>query len=249
MKRILTFTLMAFSIAATAWGGYDAIQVENGGWITGKISYAGGPPVAKKIEPTTDKAACGKHGPIFSEELTVSPDSGLQNAVVSIANITAGRSVFSMAPPVLEQNGCTFRPHVLVVPVGKPLTVRNSDGLLHNIHTHSLKNPPVNIAQAAAVPEITLGPYTVPELVKVGCDIHGWMSAWFWVTNNPYAVVTGANGSYKIADLPPGKYVVEVWHETLGKISSEVTVAAGKETRLNLTFPAARPQVQAKKSD
>ena len=243
MKRIsMVFkavVLLSFCVFSTAlWAGYDAIPVSDGGWITGKISYGGAPPAIKKIPATTDKQVCGKHGAIPSEELVVAPDSGIQFAVVYLADIKAGKSLYNVPAPTLDQNGCRFQPHVLVAPVGKPMNVRNSDGILHNIHTTSLKNPPINIAQPGSVPEMTLGQFAIPELIKVNCDAHGWMSSWIWATNHPYAVVTNANGTFKIADIPGGKYRLEVWHEKLGKLSSEVTVAEGKETKLNLVFPA-----------
>jgi len=243
MKRVSMVSqavgLLWFFLVTTAlWAGYDAIPVSDGGWITGKISYGGATPAIKKIPATTDKQVCGKHGAIPSEELVVSPDSGIQFAVVYLTDIKAGRSLFNMPTPVLDQSGCRFQPHVSVVPIGKPMKVRNSDGILHNIHTASLKNPPINIAQPGSVPEMTLGQFAIPELVKVNCDAHGWMNAWLWVTNHPYAVVTSPNGTFKIADIPAGKYRLEVWHEKLGKTSSEVTVSEGKETKLNLVFQA-----------
>jgi hypothetical protein len=247
IKRIFTLTIVVVSAALKAWGGYTVAPVESGGWITGKINYSGIPPAAKKVSPTSDKAVCGRHGPILSEELMVSPDSGLQNAVVYITNITSGKPLSVMAVPILEQDGCTFHPHVLVVPVGKSLTIRNNDSILHNIHTHSLKNRAINIGQAAVVPEISIGPYRVTEVVKVTCDVHAWMSAWLWVTDHPYAVVTGPGGRYKITEVPPGEYLVETWSETLGKVSGEVTVVPGKEAHLDLIFPAAQPTVQMKK--
>src|SRR6185503_12171498 len=47
---------------------------------------------------------------------------------------------------------CEYTPHVVIVPAGKDLSILNSDGVLHNIHTSSLRpeaaaNPPVNRAQ------------------------------------------------------------------------------------------------------
>lgn len=236
-RRVLIFAGAMLAAALPVRAGYDSVPVDDGGFIDGRIIYAG-KQAAKNVTINIDKAICAKHGPIPEEDLVVAKDSGLQYAVVYLADITSGRSLFSMAPPVLEQSGCRFQPHVLVVPVGKPLTVRNSDGLLHNIHTHSVKNRQFNLAQPGSVPQMTLGQFTAPELVDVTCDAHGWMSAKLWVTNNPYAVVTAQNGAYKIPDIPPGKYRLEVWHETLGKVTREVTVNSGKETRLDLVFPA-----------
>ena len=223
---------------------YDQVTVENGGAVVGKVKYPGRPSVPKKITPTADKVVCGRHGPIVSDELVVSPDSGLSNAVIHVVDVTAGKPLISMPTRSLDQNGCTFQPHILVFPVGKQLKVRNSDGILHNIHTYSVKNPPINNAQPGSMPEVLLGPFTISEVIKVTCDVHRWMSGWIWVASHPYVTVSGPGGAYKILDLRPGKYRVEAWHETLGKISSEVTIAAGKESRLDFVFPARPAKAQ-----
>jgi hypothetical protein len=223
---------------------YDQVPVVNGGAVVGRVRYAGRPPAPKKITPTVNKVVCGRHGPIVSGELVVSPDSGLQHAVIYVVDVTVGKPLISMPTRSLDQNGCTFQPHVLVIPVGRPLKVLNSDGILHNIHTYSAKNPPINSAQPGSMPEVSLGPFTIPEVIKVRCDVHGWMSCWVWVASQPYVTVSGPGGAYKIPDLLPGKYRVEAWHETLGNISSAVTIAAGKESRLDFIFPARPAKAQ-----
>jgi plastocyanin len=159
-------------------------------------------------------------------------------------DVTAGKPLMSMPARSLDQNGCTFQPHVLVIPVGKPLKVQNSDGILHNIHTYSVKNPPINSAHPGSMPEVSLGPFTTPEVIKVMCDVHSWMSCWVWVASHPYVTVSSPGGAYRIPDLRPGKYRVEAWHETLGTISSEVTIAAGRESRLDFAFPARPAKAQ-----
>jgi len=52
------------------------------------------------------------------------------------------------------------------------------------------------------------------------------------VMPNPFFGVTDASGNAKIENVPPGKYAVEVWHETLGKQSKEVEVKAGQTTKV-----------------
>jgi hypothetical protein len=49
---------------------------------------------------------------------------------------------------------------------------------------------------------------------------------------NPYFGVTDTNGVTKIENVPPGKYKVEVWHETLGKQSKDVEVKAGQTAKV-----------------
>ena len=100
----------------------------------------------------------------------------------------------------------------------------------------------MNFAHPPSVPEVPLAKFAAPESVKITCDVHAWMSAWIWVSPHPYIAVTGADGSYKIAGVPPGQYRLEVWHESLGKTARDVTVTAGKETRINMSLPVGPPK-------
>ena len=137
---------------------------------------------------------------------------------------------------VLDQRKCAYVPHVVVVPVGSALTVLNSDGILHNIHTTPFDNAPLNKAQPATQKELMSDPFTVPEFIPVGCDVHKWMNATIAVVDNPYAVVTGADGSFTLTDVPAGTYKVEVWHDKLGMQTLTVTVEAGKTAAANAEF-------------
>mgnify|MGYP001608230895 CR=1 FL=1 len=240
-KMKLKLFLGAVSVLLVVYPGeakYESYSVEGGGSISGKVTFAGKIAKQKKIIPTSDKTVCGAHQAIYSEELVLDSSKGVKNVVVLITNITRGLSTRSLPQAVLDQKGCVFRPHVLVVPIGQAVTVRNSDGIIHNLHTQSIKNPPVNLAQPGSAKEISLNPFKIPELVKVNCDIHGWMSAWLWVTEHPYAAVTKEDGSFQISDIPPGKYKLEFWQETLGKLSQEVEVKGDQETKINLVYPA-----------
>jgi hypothetical protein len=80
-------------------------------------------------------------------------------------------------------------------------------------------------------------PLRKPGLVKVGCDVHAWMTAWIWVAEGP-AAVSGADGSYRLTGIPPGSYTVKVWHERLGEQTAQVAVPATGEAKLDFTFAA-----------
>ncbi len=207
-----------------------ATAASPGGTISGRVVFVGDPPQAKKIKVTKDNEKCGAE--ITAEDLVVSADKGIQNAVVSVVGLI-GTPPKSDKTPTLDQKGCVFHPHVLVVPVGAPVDILNDDGVLHNFHTYSNKNTVVNKAQPGFKKKMT-ETFAQPEVIKINCDAHSWMSAWVVVTDHPYIDATDSAGAFKITDVPPGTHTIEVWHETLGKVTKTVTVKAGEETKINI---------------
>jgi hypothetical protein len=53
------------------------------------------------------------------------------------------------------------------------------------------------------------------------------------VTENPSAV-TSDGGVFKISDVPAGSHKLEIWHETLGKITKDITVKPGEDTKVTI---------------
>jgi hypothetical protein len=59
----------------------------------------------------------------------------------------------------------------------------------------------------------------------------------YWISEeHPYFAVTDANGMFKISDIPPGDYEVELWHEKLGKKTEKVSIKPKEETRVDWTL-------------
>ena len=235
MRRLIV--LMSIG-AAVVFGAYvfsndrinSAAFAASGGIISGRVVFVGDPLAAKKIKVTKDNDKCGAE--VTAEDLVVSPDKGIQNAVVSVSGLK-GTPVKTDTSPTLDQKGCTFRPHILIVPVGTGVDILNSDGVLHNFHTYSNKNPVLNKAQPGFKKKMS-ETFAQPEVIKINCDAHPWMSGWIVVTDHPYIDATDNTGAFKIVDVPPGTHTVEVWHETLGKVTKTVTVKAGEETKLTI---------------
>ena len=54
---------------------------------------------------------------------------------------------------------------------------------------------------------------------KVGCNIHSWMGGYVLIRKDPYAAVSGADGTFEIKDLPIGKELeFQLWHEAAGNL-------------------------------
>jgi plastocyanin len=227
----LVLGLFATALWAGAASAYDAGAVANGGSISGTVKYKGTPPARAKLDVNKDTEVCGAGGEKLAKDLVVAPDGAIQYAVVTIPGITKGKP-FADAKSVLDQKGCEYAPHIVLVQAGGDLDIQNSDGILHNIHTYSEKNPPLNRAQPKFKKTMT-ETFKEPEKVRLACDVHGWMQGWLIVENNPYVAITDDKGAFKLTDVPPGDYDVTVWQEKLGESTQKVSVKPGADTAVN----------------
>jgi plastocyanin len=227
LSTISIAALMALPGAAL---GYEAGSVANGGSIAGSVKYKGTPPARETLEVNKDKEVCALT-PKLSRDLVVGADGGIQYAVVSIVDIQKGKP-FPENGAVLDQKGCEYMPHVVQLKAGGELEIKNSDGILHNIHTYSKDNPPVNRAQPKFKKTIK-ETFDKPEMVKLTCDVHGWMTGWLAVEEHPYVAVTDEKGAFSLTDVPAGDYELRVWQEKLGETMQKVTVQPGAETTVS----------------
>ncbi|PYN97755.1 MAG: hypothetical protein DMD89_15600 [Candidatus Rokuibacteriota bacterium] len=226
MRKVLgAVTALVFALGVATFIGLPGATAQGGGGtIEADVKYNGAPQVEKlKVNKDTEK--CGTEAVI--EKVVVGGNKGLANAVVSVPGAKgAGKATKA----TIDQHGCKFVPHVIAMNPGD-LELKNSDDILHNIHTYSTANPSINKAQPK-FKKVMTEKLEKPEYVKLTCDVHSWMLGWVAVTPGP-AAVTDANGVAKIENVPPGKQTVEVWHETLGKQTKDVEVKAGQTTKVS----------------
>jgi len=229
-----TLAVVATVGLASRAGAYEAVAVTDGGTLSGTVTYEGTAPPPQKIDVTKDPEVCGKDK--TAPNLIVGQGGGIANVVV-VVNATKGKKLEVPAQnPTFDQKTCEFHPHVLAFPAGSTIDVTNSDGILHNIHTTSTVNPSQNQAQPKFKQKIQLKVDKPEWPINVKCDVHGWMSAYWVSEEHPYVAVTDANGAFKIADLPPGDYQVELWQEKLGKKTMPASIKAKEETKVAWTM-------------
>jgi plastocyanin len=231
MKKFGSIVLFVALAALPAAGraAYQAGDVKDGGSISGTVKFKGTAPAPKKLDVNKDKEVCGKT-PKTEQSLVVN-NGNLVNAVITITDIQKGKKIETKKVP-LDQNGCEYKPHVLAFPAGSTLEILNPDGILHNVHSYSKVNSPFNQAQPKFKKTLDVK-IEKPEVIEIKCDVHGWMHGWLVATENPYFAVTDNSGNFKLTDVPPGNYTVEVWHEKLGKNTQKVTVKAKEEAKVN----------------
>jgi hypothetical protein len=212
--------------------------------VTGKVTLVGPPPNMGTIDMSGQKQCAALHPDPVAEETVIVGDKGeLKNVVVSLVKTTDedDKAVPTQPPPpadpvVLDQKGCMFVPHVLALQAGQPLVIKNSDPFLHNVHSQSTVNETFNMAMPTANDGEKADPQPkAPEIFKVKCDVHPWMTGWVAVFDHPYFAVTGDDGTFDVKGLPDGRYTLRAWHERYGTREQTVTVTDGKGT-VNFTF-------------
>jgi hypothetical protein len=182
-----------------------------------------------------DTDVCGQSEQ-YDKRLVICEDNGIQNAVIYLTGVKGGKPLSSLGNEfILDQQGCRYEPHVLIVPVNTPLQILNSDNILHNFHTFCEKNRPCNISQPKFRKKMEID-FEHPEFVQARCDIHGWMSCWIVVVDHPYYAITDADGNFYLSDVPPGTYTLNCWQEKLGEQTIQVTVAQGSIMSSSFTF-------------
>jgi plastocyanin len=234
MKKFLVVGItccFVLGIWFSAARAYEAGAVSGGGSISGNVKYGGNPPAVKKLDVTKDNEVCGKDAKNSPELIVGGGSKGIKNAVVYLANITKGKAMDAAAAEI-DQKGCEYAPHVVVMKAGGSIDILNNDGILHNIHSTSKVNKEINVAQPKFKKKLT---QTIekPEIIHVKCDVHNWMSGVIVAADHPYYAVTDDNGAFKLADVPPGKYQVKVWHETLGEQNKEIEVKGGGDSNVS----------------
>lgn len=256
MRRDAALTVAAGLFLAACSGGGPAAESKGGekkeavtyfkpdpataGKVSGKIAFTGKKPVRKRITIDDDDCNKTRTGPLFSEEVVINDNGTLANVLIYVKTGLEGKT-FEPATAAIrfDQKGCSFQPHVVALRAKQPLEINNSDQVTHNIHPIPRENREWNQGQPGGSPPIQRE-FTKPEVgIPVKCNVHAWMRSYIHVIDHPYFAVSSGEGTFEIANLPPGEYTIEAWHEKLGQQTAKVTVAASGAATADFSFSGA----------
>jgi plastocyanin len=109
---------------------------------------------------------------------------------------------------VIDQVDHTFVPHLVAVRVGQVVHFTNSDPANHNVRTTAyVPRNQFNVFTGVGGSykhRFDADPKGRP--IRLGCDIHPWMSAWIYVFDHPLFAVTDEQGRFCLGNVPPGEY-------------------------------------------
>ncbi len=215
-----------------------AQPVAGSGTIVGRVTFTGSAPPSRALRMNADPYCADANKEDSSEPvLVIGPGGALAEAFVHVKSdqlAAAGPAPEQAA--VIDQQGCRYRPRVLGVQVDQPLEFRNSDTTLHNVHAVPEQSKGFNIGMPTKG-MTAVRKFSTPEVfVRIKCDVHPWMAAYVGVVTHPYFAVTGADGTFRIANVPVGKHTIEAAHPTLGRQTETVIVQADGEVTADFAF-------------
>ncbi|OGW68793.1 MAG: hypothetical protein A3A88_08665 [Nitrospirae bacterium RIFCSPLOWO2_01_FULL_62_17] len=255
MTRMMALAAaVVLACAAPAWA-YEEIAVSDGGIVSGKVTIAGSKPTTKGFNLITfpDPVYCGRistgTGWRILDEFSISPDGGLKDVVVFLADAQRGKP-FAFAPPTIEARDCKFLPFVTVVKDRSDVVVMNMDPVMHDIQAYEtsrlgprvLFNTPLPMNphhrrnfSADSHEHLAGEPMTQQIHMTKGrrifvmqCGFHAYMESWGMAIDNPYYAVTGKDGTFSIPDVPPGEYTLVAWHPQVQTMQQRKIVVTAK---------------------
>jgi plastocyanin len=165
---------------------------------------------------------------------------GIAGTVVTLRSMDPARPAPRPVDAQIDQVDRQFVPHVLVVPAGSKIGFPNTDTVRHQVYSFSP-------AKRFELPLYRGKPHP-PEVfdrtgvVTLGCNIHDQMRAYVYVVDAQYFGRTDAGGNWKVADVQPGTYTVQIWHplsrDSRPLIDQQVSLSAAEPS---LTLRAAAP--------
>jgi plastocyanin len=207
------------------------------GSIEGHVALVGNPPGNRVIRMGLDpKCAQINRGKlVVQEEVVANREGDLANVFVHLQGVFPETAV-PVETVEIDQRDCIYTPRVVGARVGQTIEIHNSDDLLHNVHSFSRTDNGFNVGQPTAGMVHRFQPQSEELMLRVGCDVHRWMTTYIGILSHPYFDVTPADGIFRIEGVPAGAYTIRAWHEVFGEITQSVEVAPEQTTAVEFAF-------------
>ena len=225
-------------------GNHQVAGAKDSPAVRGVVKFDGPQPRPRSIRMTEKggkPSSCRKlhKGALLDENLVVSKKGELANVFIYVSEGLEEKSYpLPKKAALMNQDRCMFKPRVQGIQVGQDFLMKNSDPLIHNVRSFSMRNRPFNVAQPPKTPDRKKVFKRKENEIMIQCDFHPWMKAYIFVMDHPYFAVTNAKGEYSIKGLPAGKYTLTAWHEEIGEQDAEIVVDATGAARAGFTFKA-----------
>lgn len=250
LAAVLSLVLLAVSFGVAQ--GYEVVDVKAGGTLKGIVTFKGSVPKDEAVVIDKDVDYCGKEQKLGKYAIS---DSRVKNVVVWIDGIKKGKAIPQKAIEVTFKN-CKAEPLVSVGFVGGKYLFRNEDAIMHTLqlklgleYQKKISGRPLkdgatiyNLAfprKGMQIERPIKGYHRYSEdtgFIQIKSNIHSWIRGYIFIFDHPYASITDEKGSFVMNNLPPGEYVLNVWHEGFGMQERKIKVTPGEITDVEIEF-------------
>ena len=231
-----------------------------GGTIKGKVMFVRKVPPPKEFSfskfPNPD--FCRKNSnktengeTRILKEVEVDENKGLKNAIVSLRDIKDKGWMKAYTQTEVVSNICEWFPFTGIVVNKSQFSVENldadpndpkaKDGVLHNPHGFDMLGARsatlfnVGLPQKGDVMKKRLKMRMAKKgsVMRLQCDQHEFMQAWFLPVENPYFAKVENDGTFEIQNVPAGKHTILAWHPIAGQTEVNVNVVEGESLEVD----------------
>src|ERR1700732_3142464 len=158
-------------------------------------------------------------------------------SVVYVDTISGKTFPAPTQPPVIDQKGLVFQPHVMAVQIGTTVDFLNSDSVAHNVFWTSIGGNKKLAHNLGTWPkgEKKSFKFDTPGTVPILCNVHPEMSAYLVVAPTPYFATSDQAGNYKIENVPDANSTVIAWHEGAKNQSKPLSVSGDAKADFSLS--------------
>ena len=142
------------------------------------------------------------------------------------------KSVPIAKAPAMDQRGFQFRPCVMAVQTGTPVSFPNKDPMYHSVFSYSAARK-FDLGRYRAGEEPDAVVFDKPGTVSLFCEIHEHMRAQIVVVDTPYFVLTDAKGNFTLPNLPAGSHTFHVWLGPKESFEKKIELKAGEIVKVD----------------
>ncbi len=250
---------------------YEALPDFTGKKLTGTVKLKGKVPTPKRFNLVlfSDPYYCGRISDGKGWRISPMPELGehaaLPGAIVFLEDVKKGK-LGNTSETIIQTKNCVFLPYVSVTQLGQTFHFQNWDPVQHKLevfltskqgaqslfgetlqpHPENRKSDFLSTGQTGRHQAGTEIQYKTHKsgILVFRCKLHDYMEGWSLVLPHPYFSLTGKDGEFSLADIPPGTYNLIVWHP-LGQQETIIEVGAKHTSHIKILITPNSPTIYA----
>jgi plastocyanin len=162
------------------------------------------------------------------------PATDVDQAVVWLTGAHAPPGVPDTVEMATENK--QFVPRVVLLAVGSTVRFPNHDPFNHNVFSLSPEHPfDLGLYGRGGAKTVS---FDQAGVIRVYCNVHAQMRALIVLRETGLVAQPGADGSFRLDEVPPGDYLLHAWHERAPEVTQTLRVGASAPQPVALTLDA-----------